>query len=222
MLDCQNYTITSDNTGTGVRISASGVTVKNCNINKFKTAISATGANGLLIVNNTIRGPYGGIELLGVESSTIFGNTLNSLSSGTGIMLNGSSKNTIEKNVLETNQYSLVLWKSDSNTISNNRFHNSINEAANVISSSGNAFNNNDLSSSPLRNSASSSLLMSDGNNTFYGNNFCRTGRGVSCRNGMFSDNGNNTCITQAGCGFTCNACVVVADDWSSKYAITN
>ena len=222
MLDCQNHSLTSDNTATAVRISASGVTVKNCNIIKFRTAISASGVSGAVIANNTMRGPYGGIELTGVESSTVYGNSGNSISSGTGIFLNGSSKNTVESNVLETNQYSLVIWDSDNNLIQDNRFHNSINEAVNVISSSGNVFNNNDMSSSPLRNSASSSLLMSDGNNTFYGNNFCRTGRGVSCRNSMFSDRGNNTCSMQVGCGMTCNACVAVADDWAAKYAITN
>ncbi len=57
-LDCNGYSINGTNYGTGVRVNASGVTVKNCQINNFDRGIDLTNGvaarGSVFILNNVI------------------------------------------------------------------------------------------------------------------------------------------------------------------------
>ncbi len=99
-LDCANHSITGSDTGYGVYIhQKEGITIKDCTINKFTTAIFISNSNNNDLLNNISTNINGdGFRLLNSYKNTLINNKANARAAG--FFLQGSSyENTLVDNV---------------------------------------------------------------------------------------------------------------------------
>jgi parallel beta-helix repeat protein len=212
VLDCQNHTLSANHKVDGINvINARNVTVKNCNLNRFRMAFLGQQSEGITFVDNTLRGTYNGIWLESVSGSAFERNSAWGFSSGNAIYANNSHGNYFGRNVLGLAQRSVVLWKSGRNTFYKNSMRNSFNEAAYIYQSDDNRFESNDMDASATRQSRMYTLFVGNSkNNSFKANAMCSPGYGLSCNNATeIGDLGGNSCMVQSGCGISCGNCTL-------------
>jgi len=130
-LDCNGFTIGgSSKESTGVKVTADGVTVKNCIIRNFEKGIELENSSGSTITKNTLTSNFLGINL----ESTSYDNTITANISAEnldGIMIELSDFNKIERNTLiENNRDGIRINGSDNNII---RFNNATDNNLNGI-----------------------------------------------------------------------------------------
>jgi len=118
-LDCNGFMIDgSSDTGIGVKITADGVTVKNCTIRNFSIGINLVDSDGSTITKNTLTLNDLGIDLeSGSDDNTITANT--SIANDVfGIRIVSSNFNKIARNTLENNLFDGIrISNSDNNII---------------------------------------------------------------------------------------------------------
>ncbi len=185
-LDCQHHRITNQNGGSGIALynpntnSISGVTVENCDVSNFSSAIYAYGMSDSVIRDSNFSSNGVGIYFTGAcDNNTISGNTIKSNTDG-GIILVSSNNNNITDNTANSDYGGIELSSSNNNTISGNTANSNTYKGIYLDSSS----NDNNL----VDNNACSNL---------YGDLYCDSGQ---------IDNGGNNCNIQAGCGITCGS----------------
>jgi len=120
-LDCNGFTINGvSDTGIGVKVTADGVTVKNCTIMNFSLGISLEDSDGSTVTKNNLTSNDFGIDLKsGSDENTITANTStdNDLD---GIIIESSNFNKIARNTLKNNRDGIRISNSDSNIITLN------------------------------------------------------------------------------------------------------
>lgn len=134
MLDCQGNTITgTDLIGTGVKVSGTNnVTVKNCTVQNFTSAIGISGTSGcsnLTVQNNTLQnnGDFGVDAVclttnnMTIASNTFSNNGLNTSNSGGGIKMTGTG-HTIIGNTFINNDIFGIISSAHNTLISGNTF----------------------------------------------------------------------------------------------------
>lgn len=111
-LDCNNNAIVGHNTGTGISgLGIDHITIKNCIISNFSTAIELINANHNTITKNTIKGIqlnnfYGGYGVfISGDSNTINKNQLELFSGG---IYNYGKQNTISHNIIKSTNYGII------------------------------------------------------------------------------------------------------------------
>ncbi len=127
-IDCGGYTLMPNAADTaGIIIKANNVTVTNCGLERFTTAIEVEG-NGAIIYNNKIKNAEkGGIVLKG-GSAFVFGNTLNGVKNFAVNVLQSSAQNTFYKNIFSGNESGVMILSAQNSFVANN-FENNSGEA---------------------------------------------------------------------------------------------
>ncbi len=105
-LDCKGHSITgTSKRGNGISLySASGVTVENCSVSNFNTAIMLSSSNNNNLITNTAFNNSDGIYLSGASNNTLTGNTVSS-NSYYGIHVWSSINNSLMNNNACSNPY---------------------------------------------------------------------------------------------------------------------
>jgi parallel beta-helix repeat protein len=110
-LDCNGMTLVGSGSGLGIAISGSGVTLKNCIVQKYGTGISANNINVFLtahIINNSVMYNTGsGIYNDMGSQNVVFENNIASQNYN-GITLSGRN-NTLTNNLMSGNTYNLDI-----------------------------------------------------------------------------------------------------------------
>ncbi len=122
-LDCRGFTINGV-TGTdsvGVRVTADGVTVKNCIISNFEIGINLEDSDGSTVTKNTLTSNILGIVLeSGSDDNTITANTSTG-SDRDGIMIMSSNFNKIARNTfIQNDNHGIRIENSENNMITLN------------------------------------------------------------------------------------------------------
>jgi len=119
ILDCRRFTLDGGSAvnSIGVKVTADGVTVKNCMIEDFSIGIKLEDSDGSTVTNNTLTSNALGINLeSGSEYNAITANT--SVKNRDGIRIMSSNFNEIERNTLiENSIHGIRINGSDSNII---------------------------------------------------------------------------------------------------------
>mgnify|MGYP003882647441 CR=1 FL=1 len=145
--DCQGHSISDSDSGTGIRVNAENVKVKNCEVKRFDYGIDVKASNSVLegnrVRDNTITGirlidSHGhnltgnvvednflfGILVYNVTNSSFVNNTVTG-SLESGISITNSRNNTLENNTVTGNKVrGIYLRNSTGNVIKNNNISN--------------------------------------------------------------------------------------------------
>jgi parallel beta-helix repeat protein len=168
-LDCQGYSITSDNASTGIYAGdiADQLTIKNCNIDmKTGAGIYLNKVDSVRIVDNNVNGQWHGLYMLDVSNTGILNNDFSNNHyhgiygrnsdwnvimnnnivriSGRGIMLQkDSDDNLITANHIERAIHGIMISESDRTTINSNEIIDSWNNPFSFFRSYSNTIENN-------------------------------------------------------------------------------
>ncbi|MBI5159166.1 right-handed parallel beta-helix repeat-containing protein [Candidatus Micrarchaeota archaeon] len=174
-LDCNNHTITGNGIGAGINASGrKNVTIQNCRILNFTTAINLTDSNYSIILNNeAYNNSKDGISLVRSNSNNITNNTLHE-NYDNGLRVHASTNNSIQDNTARNNSLDgfTIVTGSENNTLSFNFAYNNSQSGVSVSYLSHNntlTFNtayNNSFAGFTLAQSSSTKLF----NNTAYSN----------------------------------------------------
>jgi parallel beta-helix repeat protein len=106
-LDCNNFSITGDGTGVGIRVvGRTGVTIQRCRVTNFSIGFQLSSSSDNLLLFNSAdsntSGAYGGFVFVGSDNNTIdqngsYGNT------GRGFWFNSSDANLVSNNLASQN-----------------------------------------------------------------------------------------------------------------------
>jgi nitrous oxidase accessory protein len=120
-LDGNGYQTAGSGTGYGVNITGrSGVTIKNLNVGQFGNGFYLLNSNNNYLIGNKASSNNYGIVLSGSSSNTLSSNIANS-NTYNGIQLDHSSSNALSGNNANSNgYYGIYLSYSDNNTLSGN------------------------------------------------------------------------------------------------------
>lgn len=173
LLDCHNFAINAESTNrySGILVSGSNITIKNCNISNYASGITLAGVDDLTLENN------------------ILSNNINGFYSRFQITNSGGITNSlIKNNVFEDNSdFGVVLYADNGEIISNNLFEsNNISRngvrGLTIASTNGNIEDNNFISNIITNNPAGVRLELNIGtleNNLFRNNLFNNTNNAV-------------------------------------------
>jgi len=129
-LNCNGYALTGGLAAgsKGIIInSRHGITIQNCNISGFETAIYANNSNSSRFTNLTVRSnSYYGVYLLGSGNGNTISQSTIENHGRAGILITGSAQgNNISGNYLYNNTRSIEINSSESNNIFNNNISSS-------------------------------------------------------------------------------------------------
>jgi len=190
-LDCDGYSIESDDARTGVYSNQDNTTIKNCNISMSNTSnggygIELVNSDYAYIFNNTLNNNYVGLYLLTFSDFAVIENNNVSFNNNIGVSISQSSNNTVRNNVMNYNVgassgYGASIWNGGNNTIKNNIINNNRYRGITIIagSSENNFVINNTLISNARFGTCSSCYgihINQAPNNIIYKNKVVNTG----------------------------------------------
>lgn len=212
-LDCRNRAILGNNKGTAIRVyRATGVTIANCDITKFRKILYAQESTGVNFSSSTVRGTYDAFVFESTNDSAVDNVSAWSFSSGNGVLLNNSHRNRFSKINMNIAKLGAFLFYSSNNTFYNNSMRNTYAEAAYIFHSDGNAFEKNDMGARETAESRTQTVFIANSEaNSFKDNDLCSPGlQSFACSKSTNNDLGGNTCFYDKGCNINCNGpCVL-------------
>lgn len=188
-LNCAGHTISGDGTGVGINVAADGVTVTQCQVHGFDTAI-LTGQHSTQVLGNVVSHDGEGIRVAGATGATVSGNSADNNDRWGIILSQGATGNTINGNAANNNgSLGIALNSVSSNVFSDNAANRNGANGFDLLAASGNQLENNTAASNG---NAGFGLQISD-QNTLTGN--------VANNNGVpgngfgleFNDSSSNT-----------------------------
>jgi len=189
VLDCQGYSITSDNDYTGISDSKSYTTIKNCIVDM------GSGGTGIYLVGSARNGPY------------LLNNLLNN--QGVGLHLNNRWAAVIEDTTANNNEYGIKIEGGKDNrltrvTANNNQYGISL-PGGSYSGSTWNIIEDSEVNNNNIR-----GLDISGGaaiKNTIVRNTLCYNGLDVYSKLGqlLFSENTCDTIVGYASCDYECS-----------------
>ncbi|MCX6708574.1 MAG: right-handed parallel beta-helix repeat-containing protein, partial [Candidatus Woesearchaeota archaeon] len=181
-LDCNGFSITGDSSGGsyGVRVNGrSGVTIKNCKLNKFEIGMYVTSMSNSIVDNNEINGS-GLIGIYHVQSvnNNITSNKINNTGTYDSITLVASNDTLIQDNTIYVSSRSNIWIEGQTstggsyrNTVKNNVMDQAWNTYGIGLYNAGAPVQDNILQNNTVKNVTSYPIYLYSANNNRFENN---------------------------------------------------
>lgn len=209
ILNCNFATLIGNNSGVGIINSGfENVTIKNCNIQDYETAILLSSTVRSFISNNQVSNSINGISVNNAEQTMLLEN--NAENNDNGLLINGSTVTGIAGNTAQSNTYGILLRDSSFNVIRENILNS--NEFGFSLSNSNFAHVENNI----IHDNKKNGIELISSNSTLKRNSVCYNQvLDFNLTNpGLFITGVNNTCDNpdgfndeglEEGCAFACH-----------------